>query len=201
MTPCDRHALVLRILLVLLSTLPAAFLLAMAPKSGRPAARAAGDRGELARLFDEDQGDRAPESIAKLGWPAISRRDAARRGRVKELYARGGLRTGADFYCAAMVLQHSTFADDYLLAHELAVVALGRGEARGAWLAAAAEDRFLMNIGRPQRFGTQFRSVGKEPIRLYAVDPAVTDGLRAAFGVPTLAAARRREVEMNRSAG
>jgi hypothetical protein len=46
--------------------------------------------------------------------------------------------------------------DDYLLAHELCVVAIGKGEKRARWLAAASEDRFLMALKRPQRFATQY---------------------------------------------
>ena len=193
MTPRDRRSLGL---LALLSSLPAVLLLGMPPGEGRPAARPASEAsGELARLFEEDQGDRRSEAI---DWAAaLGRRDAVRLTRVKELYIGGRLRSGADYYRAAMILQHSTAAADYLLAHELSVVALGLGEARARWLAAAAEDRFLMNIGRPQRFGTQYRSVGEEPPRLYPVDPAVTDGLRAALGVPPLAEARRREGELD----
>jgi hypothetical protein len=61
-----------------------------------------------------------------------------------------------------------------LLAHEFCVVAImkGKNDRETAWLAASAEDRFLMNIGRPQRFGTQFRSEGTEPLRLYTVADA-----------------------------
>jgi hypothetical protein len=101
-----------------------------------------------------------------------------------------------------MVLQHGPAPEDYLLAHELCVVAVGKGEKRAAWLAAASEDRFLMSVGRPQRFGTQFR--GDAPggkIRLYKVDPGVTDNLRRAFGVPPLADAKAREAKLNEKQG
>jgi hypothetical protein len=97
-----------------------------------------------------------------------------------------------------MVLQHAPKPEDYLLAHELCVVAVSHGEARAKWLAAATEDRFLMNINRPQRFATQYRSEGPDgPLKLYTVDPAVTDGLRKALGVPTLAEAKKREAKLN----
>ena len=43
-----------------------------------------------------------------------------------------------------MILQHGGEPEDYLLAHELCVVAIGRGEERAKWLAAASEDRFIM---------------------------------------------------------
>ena len=86
---------------------------------------------------------------------------------------------------------------ELLLAHELCVVAIGKGEKRAKWLAAASEDRFLMNIGRPQRFGTQFRADGGGPFRLYKVEDGVTDDLRKEFGVPTLEESRKREEKLN----
>lgn len=91
-------------------------------------------------------------------------------------------------------------AEDFLLAHEFCVVALALGDKRAAWLAAASEDRFLMNISRPQRFGTQFRPEGPQrEMKLYRTDGAVSDSLRARLSVPTLAEAKAREAQMNSS--
>jgi len=56
-----------------------------------------------------------------------------------------------------MILQHAEAPEDNLLAHELCVVAISKGNFEAKWLAAASEDRFLMRIDRPRRFGTQFR--------------------------------------------
>ncbi len=54
-----------------------------------------------------------------------------------------------------------------------------------------------MNIGRPQRFGTQYRSSGPDqPVRLYEIGPGVTDALRREMDVPSLAEARKREAMM-----
>jgi hypothetical protein len=152
------------------------------------------DLDELARLYDEDQGDRQPPGGKPIDWSVVGPRDRRREARVKELYEAGTLRTGKDFHRAAMVLQHASRPEDYLLAHEFCVVALAKGETEARWLAAATEDRYLMNIGRPQRFGTQYRSAGPDPsVKLYEVGPGVTDALRRELAVPTLAEARRRE--------
>jgi hypothetical protein len=128
-------------------------------------------------------------------------RDKARLARVKELYAQNRLQTGADYYHAAMPLQHGDVPEDYLLAHEFCVVAVSRGknDRDARWLAAASEDRFLMNIRRPQRFGTQYQSIGpNSPMKLYRVDSGVTDELRRMLDVPSSARAKEREAEMNR---
>jgi hypothetical protein len=55
-----------------------------------------------------------------------------------------------------------------------------------------------MNIGRPQRFATQFRSDGGGPMKLYAVDPSVTDELRRQMDTPSLAEAKAQEAALNR---
>jgi hypothetical protein len=135
----------------------------------------------------------------------LARRDDARLARVKELYQQNKLQTGNDYFRAALILQHSLASEDYLLAHELCVVALSKGkpnaqalDARG--LAAATEDRFLKSIDRPQRFGTQYyREDENAPVKLYKTDSGVTDELRSLMNVPSLAAAKAREAEMNRN--
>jgi hypothetical protein len=157
------------------------------------------DNAELTRLYKEDQDDRMPPAGQAIDWKVVGPRDREREARVKDLYREDRLQTGADYYHAAMVLQHAPAADDYLLAHEFCVAAIIQGEKRARWLAAASEDRFLMNLKRPQRFATQYRSDGPTgPMRLYDVDPAVTDRLRQVFGAPSLAEAKKREAEFNK---
>lgn len=153
---------------------------------------------ELARLYEEDQADRI--SIGPdTDWEAISIRDEQRENRVKELLALGSLGNGADYYHAAMILQHASTPDDYLLAHDLCVIAIGKGEQKARWLAAASMDRFLISIGRQQRYGTQFRSDKSfKPPRLVSVDPNVSDALRKELNVPSLSEAKKREVEMEK---
>jgi hypothetical protein len=167
------------------------------PASGQPAAKEEKDSEELSRLYAEDQADRMPKVGKAIDWAEVGPRDKARLARVKELYGAGKLQTGPDYYHAAMVLQHAPDPSDYLLAHELCVVAVGKGEKRAKWLAAASEDRFLMNIGRPQRFGTQFKADGGGQFRLYTVEEGVSDGLRKELGVPTLEEAEKREGKLN----
>jgi hypothetical protein len=161
------------------------------------------DSPELSKLYEEDQADRRPAEGKQIDWKVVGPRDAARLARVKEMYAQDLLKTGADYYHAAMVLQHAEIPEDFLLAHELCVVAISKGHEKAKWLAAASEDRFLMNIGRPQRFATQYRAdpMPEGPMALYKVDSGVTDSLRAALNVPPLAKAREREEEMNRFFG
>lgn len=146
---------------------------------------------ELAKLFTQDQADRKAQDI---DWSVVGARDNQRELRVKELIAADALRTGADYYHAAMILQHAPTADDILLAHDLCVIAIGKGEERAKWLAAASLDRFLVRIDRPQRFATQYGSDrANAPVSLKKVDPLVPDSLRRELNVPPLAEARKRE--------
>ena len=88
---------------------------------------------------------------------------------------------------------------DYLLAHELCVVAIARGFERAKWLAAASEDRFLGSIGRSQRFGTQYTSASPNaPSRLAPIEDGVTDALRREYAAPSLEQAKAREAELNK---
>lgn len=191
----NRHLALLPLLLAL--SIPAA----QAQNAVAPAAAALSPSEELALLFAEDQADRRPGEGKQIDWSVVDPRDKARQARVKELYGAGRLQTGEDHYHAAMVLQHSEIPEDFLLAHHFSVVAIGKGHEKAKWLAAASLDRFLMKIGRPQQFATQYNKENptdpKDPWRLYNVGPEVNDALRAAFNVPPLAVAREREAQLN----
>lgn len=119
---------------------------------------AAGASDELTKLYNDDQDDRVFHPGQTIDWEAVGIRDEQRELRVKQLLATGSLDTGVDYYHAAMVLQHASSPDDFLLAHDLCVIAISKGEGKAKWLAAASMDRFLVSIGRSQRFGTQFQS-------------------------------------------
>lgn len=185
----DRMVKVLLILnLILLVVVLVRPSVALRPGASPPSVTSAPkDNEELARLSQEDQSDRTPEGGKEIDWAVVGPRDKAREMRVKELYAKNMLKTGADYYRAAMILQHSQSPEDYLLAHELCIVAISRGEEQAKWLAAASEDRFLMEIGRPQRFGTQYWLDGQR----YVMDEGVTDELRRMLDVPPVASAKK----------
>jgi hypothetical protein len=57
-----------------------------------------------------------------------------------------------------------------------------------------------MSIGRPQRFGRQYKSdEPNQPYGLYTIDSGVADQLPRIMNVPSLAEAKAREAEMNRT--
>jgi hypothetical protein len=160
--------------------------------------RVAGSNRELAQLELDDQGDRSADNV---DWSVLGKRDFQRRTRVRQIISAGGAHTARDFYAAALVMQHGDGADDYKMAHDLAMqaVALDPKNKGWRWLAAAAEDRYLQCIGKPQIWGTQFRRNGSTSA--WTLDPidenAVTDEERAKWNVPSLAESKRRLAETN----
>lgn len=165
-------------------------------------AQAAGDQpdpsAELEQLFKEDQADRMEQPI---DWEAVSQRDEARRARVLELLKAGQVETAQDHYHAAMVFQHGMDSADYERARDLALEAVRLDSTFGAakWLSAAAQDRYLHSVGKPQWYGTQFQMPAEAD--RWTIEPidtaAVTDAEREALGVPTLKETRKRLEEMN----
>lgn len=138
---------------------------------------------EMKAIFDADQADR--HAGAAIDWSVVGPRDRARRARTQALLDAGALHTGDDFYHAAFVFQHGDAANDFLIAHTLAVIAAARGNRGAAWIAAATLDRYFQNIGRPQVYGTQYRSPAGQPTTQDPYDRTIiSDGLRRAMGVP-----------------
>ncbi|MEO1209452.1 MAG: hypothetical protein AAFX78_07910 [Cyanobacteria bacterium J06638_20] len=152
------------------------------------------DNEELLQLFQADQLEHNDTDDQIVDLSTVSAKDVDRLARVKQLYQEGKIRTGADYFYAALILQHSNNSiEDYLLAHEFCVISIIKGHVPARWLAAATEDRFLISRGQPQRFGTQYRVDEEGGWQLYEVDPDVTDGLRQSMDVPPLEEARSRE--------
>ncbi len=170
-----------------------AFLMAGALQPQAP-----GNNPELERLHKEDQADREAGPNAKIDWQAVSKRDAERRARVREIVDKGGATTSTDYYHAAMVYQHGTEVPEYDEAHRLAMKAVELDPENGAarWLAAAAKDRSLMWQGKPQLYGTQFKKVDDRWV-LWEVDPSITDEERAKWNVPPLAEQRKKLETLN----
>ena len=140
----------------------------------------------MTRLYTEDQADRT--GPGPIDWTKVGPRDEQRRVATRKLLDAGALHTGEDFRHAAFVFQHGATPDDYLLAHTLAMVAVGKGDRSGLWIASATLDRYLNHIKQPQIYGTQFTSLDGAPM---SQDPynreLVPDALRRELGVPALA--------------
>jgi len=150
---------------------------------------------ELKLLYEQDQADRL--AWQKYTQKQMMQRDRLRHRRIKELIADEALQVAEDYFHAAMVFQHGEMLGDYWQAYVLARKGAALGHRPSYWLTAAAYDRWLMNQGKPQMYGTQY-TLKEGKWVLYEVDPTTTDAQRAEWNVPPLAQALQRAEEMNR---
>jgi hypothetical protein len=146
---------------------------------------------EMKSIYDEDQRVRVTQPI---NWAVVNQTDAQRRELTRKLLANGALHTGKDFEEASFIFQHGTTADDYLLAHTLAIVAVSKGDPTAIWIAAATLDRYLQIMSQKQIYGTQFKGNPSktDPKHLdWSQEPysrdLVSDPLREALGIPPIA--------------
>jgi len=100
-------------------------------------------------------------------------------------------------YHAAWLLNHGDEPEEARLAHDLARGAAECGCAPARWLAAASFDRWCMDEGPPQKYGTQFVPEGVR-YRLWKLDAGTTDAERGAWDVPPLAPQLQRAEAMTR---
>jgi hypothetical protein len=146
---------------------------------------------DIVNLVAQDQWDRGDDFFGsqqappkdKIDWDKVNKRDEQRRDAVRKLLTEGTLQTGKDYRFAALIFQHSQDSAGYLLAHVLAVTAVGKGEPKARWLAAATMDRYLMSLKQPQVFGTQFH----QDSGAWTMDPydrgGFSDAIRASWCV------------------
>lgn len=148
---------------------------------------------ELAELFNADQSIRS--EVAELRRKGLDtgtaqirmeEGDRVRLARLRELILANRLKTGLDYWRAAFLFQHGGRAANYLYAHHLANVSLKLGYREAAWIAAASMDRYLLSIGQPQIYGTQFQVRGDTNARLNLDRDFLSDADRAALDVPAL---------------
>jgi TonB family protein len=137
----------------------------------------------LQQMAEQDQYDRLHNV------PDEGSHDAAHQVQVRKLLAGQQLRTGRDYYNAALILQHGDSASDYLKANELAKKALELNphDRPAKTLIAQSWDRYLRRLGQPQWYGTQrFARDGREYMQ-WVDTTKVTEDERRAYFVSTLA--------------
>lgn len=154
--------------------------------------------------------DQAARSGGAIDWKVLSEQDRARRDKVRAMLAAGAIVTAEDFYNAAMIMQHGEVPDDYRLAYSLASISKTIDAdstsftpvyKTAKWLTAAAWDRLMMNLKKPQWYGTQFmKPYGASLWQFYQLDEnAVTDEERMALGVMSKAQAQQKLADMNKA--
>lgn len=144
---------------------------------------------------------RVDSPLTQAERATITRTDADRREAVKSMIANNQLRTGLDYFNAAIIMQHGSTSDDYLLAHTLAVIGTSKGNKTCLWLSAATLDRYLISIKQPQIYGTQYNHF--DPTKPWTQNPytdhLITDGLRKELDVPSIDEQKKKLSSFNPS--
>jgi len=141
---------------------------------------------KIDQIFRADQADRKnPDFFTKKKF--FDDRDKERKKQTKGLIKNNELKTGKDWYQAAMIFHHSNKLTDLNLALKLIKKSLNKKNEKAKWLFAAITDRILMKENKLQKFGTQFfRKNDDSPWVLYKVNPKTTDQERGEFNVPAI---------------
>lgn len=167
------------------------------------------DNLEVKSLYNADQEDRkavfrpSASGPSKKNADTIWANDAARIKKVRLLIQKNSLRTAADYWRAAFIMQHGTEMEDFRLAFSLATLAteLAPENKQYKWIAAAAWDRILVRKKQPQWYGTQFAAdpaSGKQ-VQAPLAENAIDDAERQQMGVPTLKESEEMLKEINAS--
>ncbi len=161
-------------------------LFAAACRSGPPS---------LESLYRESLRD---EGSTDASFGAVQEEREERLATVREILATRPQISVEEALQAAWLLLDSRLIEDLTLARDLALDAGERGNDRGFPLAAEAIDREHMQLGLPQKYGTQYvYSPVTASWALYQWDPATTDAERQSMGVPPIAEAIERLAVLN----
>ena len=154
------------------------------------------DNDDMTAIVAKDQADRATNS--PTDGHAMEKADSERRLETQALLEKGLLHSGPDFDHAALIFQHGTTSNDYLLAHVLAVIAVSKGQSGAVWISAATLDRYLQSLHQAQIFGTQYKDLNKDPSTQEPYNRGlISDTLRAYMGVPDQKSQDQQRIQLD----
>ncbi len=146
-------------------------------------------------LYVADQAEREPGS--EMDIPTLIENDRLRREEVMGYLQAGQIVRSTQLFQAALIFQHGDCPEHFSLAADLAKRADELGHPDADWLYAAATDRYLLNTGRLQRYGTQYTTDSQGHFALCPVAAGISDEERAEWGLPPLAELQVRANEYN----
>jgi hypothetical protein len=119
---------------------------------------------ELQTIVKADQDDREDwQSKTADEMTAVLPRDEERRKRVGEIYGEGCFVRAEDYSAAALVYQHGAVPDHFFQTFLWAKRAVELGDDKQKRLMALGIDRYLVNSGMRQLFGSQANRPGADP--------------------------------------
>jgi len=145
----------------------------------------------VVQIAIQDQWDRGNDMYGSrqiappdMHGETVASRDEKREATLRKLLEEGQVKSGTDFWLAALTFQHSPKSESVMLAHILAVTAATKGNANGKWLSAASLDRYLWDVNQAQIFGTQFKQDSKGKWTMEPYEPTtLSDAERAIWCV------------------
>ena len=153
------------------------------------------DNPELVEMFKNDQADRTNH----IDWNIVQKNDSLREARVYELLDSNKVRTSTDYNNAALIFHHGEDSIAYRMAVELMKKSIELDSTRNKWLLAAATDRYLLSINKPQIYGTQYKRLDNNSVVREKMDSTkITDAERIECNVETLAKQREKIKNLNR---
>lgn len=148
---------------------------------------------ELASIVKADQDDRdewqkkSPEEMGE-----VVKRDEIRRMRVGEIFGEGCFSKAVDYSSAALVFQHGDMPDHFFQTFLWSKRAVELGDNKQKRMMALGIDRYLVNSGRKQLFGSQATKPDFKPETCWCiqqVEKTYPDRLRKEYADKTLAEA------------
>lgn len=157
---------------------------------------------ELQAIVQADQADRQNwDSKTDDEMSAVAKRDETRRKRVGEIFGEGCFAKAEDYAAAALVFQHGDAPDHFFQTYVWAKRAVELGDPSQKRVMAMGIDRYLVNIGQKQLFGTQATKPDTQPGTcwcLQAVQPGFPESLRKRYAGKSYAEALAWVEKMNR---
>ena len=131
---------------------------------------------ELQKLLSSDQADRKWAIDLASGirpttqvLEAMAENDLVRRKRVGEIFGEGCVKGILDYKAASLIYQHGNVPDHFFQAYIWAQKAVNLGSKEEMSEVAMAIDRFLVESGHKELFGTQARQIS--PSKCYCIQP------------------------------
>ncbi|MBZ9629791.1 hypothetical protein LB465_03285 [Salegentibacter sp. LM13S] len=114
---------------------------------------------KLEYAYKTDQQDRKQLKSFIPYLSKLEQRDSKRLKLTKDLYNDGLIKKPSDKFYAAFIYHHSDNTKDYKLASilsaEAAESAILKDDYQAQWLKKAAYDRYMVSIGKPEKYNTQ----------------------------------------------
>jgi hypothetical protein len=154
------------------------------------------DNPELKKMYEDDQNSR---KVEKIDWKNLLKQDSTRRVEVLEIIKQNKVITPMDYYYVSMIFQHGSDSTSYKMAWDYSNKAssMDSTNIKARWLSAASYDRYLLSIGQPQVYGTQFTVVDKKYYLRDFDTTKVTDKERIYYKVGSLKSIREYLTSQN----